>query len=295
MTTDRFTGAVPFLLGSALLGTIGVFVHEAHADPLTITWFRCAFGLFGLTLWVGMRGQFGSLRLERHTALPILGAGALMVLAWVLFFAAIERTSTGVAVVLFHIQPLWVLALGAWWLKEPVGKRRLVAVSAAMVGLVLATGVAEHTALFSGNGGMVGTGYWFGILACLIGAFCTACVTMIAKHQQALPVGTLAWWQCAAGTILLLVWTMREGWPAWGPSWGWLGGLGLIHTGLAYSLMYAGMAHLSTGRIAVFQFVYPAVAILIDWLYFGQQLTVPQLSGIILLSAAIWFAEREPA
>ena len=32
-------------------------------------------------------------------------------------------------------------------------------------------------------------------------------------------------------------------------------GLGVLHTGLAYVLMYAGMARLPTARIAVLQFV----------------------------------------
>lgn len=293
MFSHRASGAVPFLLGSALLGTIGVFVYHAHADPITITWFRCAFGLAGLTLWMALRGQMGALRLTRFNAGWVIGAGVLMVIAWGLFFAAIERTSTGVAVVLFHIQPLWVLVLGAWWLKEPIGRRRMASVSVAMVGLVLATGVLEQTDIL-GNGGMTRPGYWLGILACLVGALCTALVTLIAKRHQSLPMGTLAWWQCAAGTILLLMWPLQEGWPAWGPAWIWLASLGLIHTGLAYSLMYAGMAFLSTGRIAVFQFVYPAVAIVIDWLYFGQHLGALQLAGIVLLSAAIWFAERSP-
>lgn len=58
--------------------------------------------------------------------------------------------------------------------------------------------------------------------------------------------------------------------------------------------MYAGMARLATGRIAVLQFIYPAVAILIDWLYFNQRLSSMQLVGILLMSAAIWFAEHGP-
>lgn len=44
------SGMRPFILGSILLGTIGIFVHEADAHPLTATWFRCAFGLLALTL-----------------------------------------------------------------------------------------------------------------------------------------------------------------------------------------------------------------------------------------------------
>jgi len=52
------------------------------------------------------------------------------------------------------------------------------------------------------------------------------------------------------------------------------------------------MARLHTARIAVFQFVYPALAIVIDWLVLDQRLSGVQIAGIALMSAAIWFAER---
>lgn len=292
----RASGTLPFVAGCALLGTIGVFVHEAHADPLTATWFRCAFGLLGLTLWVALRRQTRSLRLTRTTGAWILAAAVLMVAAWALFFGAVERISAGVAIVLFHVQPLWVLVLGALWLKEPVGRHRFAAVGAAMVGLALATGVPEHLRL-TGAGTAAGAsrpGYWSGVAACLAGALCTAGVTLIARRLRATPPGVLAWWQCAVGTLALWLWPMERGWPVWGASWGWLAGLGLIHTGLAYTLMYVGMAGLNTGRIAVFQFVYPAVAIVIDWLFFHQRLDALQLAGIALMSVAIALAGREP-
>jgi drug/metabolite transporter (DMT)-like permease len=283
------TGAWPFVLGCALLGTIGVFVHEAHADPLTATWFRCAFGLIGLTLWLTLRRQTRYLRLTRATGPWILAAGSLMVLSWGLFFTAIERISAGVAVVLFHVQPMWVLVLGALCLKESIGRRRIGAVSAATLGLVLATGIVEHTA-----GGGDGKDYGSGVVLCLVGAFCMACVAIIARRLRELPPGILAWWQCAIGTLTLWLWPMQHGWPAPGASWLWLAGLGVIHTGLAYTLMYSGMARLNAGRIAVFQYVYPVVAIVVDWLFFGQRMSGTQLAGIAIMCVAICFAERAP-
>ena len=282
---------MPFLLGSALLGTIGVFVHQAAADPLTITWFRCAFGLLGLTAWLAWRRQLRSIRLSRETAPRVLMAALLMLAAWALFFAAIERTSAGVAVVLFHMQPLWVLVLGALWLGEAIGPRRIAAVAAATIGLVLATGILEHSGLM---GEASGAAYWWGVAACLVGAFFTACVTILAKRLEHMPSGVLAWWQGGLGALLLFFWPVQQGWPAWGEAWAWLSGLGLIHTGLAYGLMYAGMAGLSTSRIAVFQFVYPAIAIVIDWLWFGEPLGPLQLSGVVIMAVAIWAAERQP-
>ena len=195
-------------------------------------------------------------------ALPwVLLLSGLMLASWWLFFTAIQRVPTGVAVVLFHVQPLWVLLLGAWWLKETVPRQRVVSVLVAMVGLALATGV---TGGLTSSGAGHAPGYWVGVGLCLVGALCTATVTVVAKRLGALPVGALAWWQCALGAAVLWVAPVGQGWPAWGASWAWLAGLGLIHTGLAYTLMYAGMARLATARVAVLQFAYPTVAIVVD-------------------------------
>lgn len=284
------TSALPFLLGSGLLGTIGVFVHLADAGALTTAWFRCVFGLAGLTVWMAVRGQARALRLTKSSAPLVLGAGTLMVLSWVLFFAAIERTSAGMAVVLFHIQPMWVLLLGAVWLHERSSRQRMASVFVAMIGLVLATGVLEHDA--SALSAASRAGYWWGIAFCVIGSICTACATVMTRRLGDRPAGVLAWWQCALGTAVLWVWPMQQGWPAWGASWIWLAGLGLVHTAAAYTLIYKGMARLTTGRIAVFQFVYPAVAILIDWLYFDRSFDALQLAGIAIMGVAIWSAER---
>ncbi|BBL24351.1 hypothetical protein CT3_18060 [Comamonas terrigena NBRC 13299] len=215
----------PFLWGNALLGSIGLFLHQAQAGALTATWARSAFGLLGLTLWLLWRRQGGQLRLTRQTAPGVLAAGSLMVLAWVLFFAAIPATSTGMAVVLFHVQPLW---------------------------LVLATGTLS--ALWQDQAHATRPAYLLGVALCLLGALCTAAVTLIAQglqRHQPVTASTLAWWQCLLGTVLLWVWPLQHGWPASGTSWLWLAGLGLAHTALAYMLIYAGMARLPTSRVAL--------------------------------------------
>ncbi|WP_250503727.1 DMT family transporter [Caballeronia sp. AZ7_KS35] len=278
---------MPFIVGCALLGTIGVFLHEANADPLTATWFRCAFGLLGMSAWLISRGQTRFLRLTRSNVLWVLAASLLMVSSWALFFSAVERISAGVAIVLFHVQPMWVLLFASLWLKETIGRQRVMAVAVAMCGLVLATGVAGHA-----SDGSLQPAYWTGVAACLAGSLCMAGVTITARRLRDLPAGVLAWWQCAIGTLSLWFWPMQHGWPAWGMSWAWLAGLGLIHTGFAYTLMYIGMARLDTARVAVLQFIYPAVAIVIDWLVFDQRLSGAQMTGIALMSVAIGFAER---
>ena len=283
------------MAGNALLGSIGWFLQQAHTDALTATWARSAFGLLGLTLWLLWRRQLGQLRLTRQSAPGVLAAGALMVLAWALFFAAIPATSTGMAVVLFHIQPLWLLLWSALRGQERIPRQRVAAVLLALLGLVLATGVLAP--LWSGAAGAQPAGYWLGVGLCLLGALCTAAVTLLAQHvQRHQPVAApaLAWWQCLLGSVLLWAWPVQHGWPE-GGSWLWLASLGLVHTALAYTLIYVGMARLPTSRVALLQYLYPAVALAADWLLLGQRLHGVQLAGLALIALAVGWAEWRSA
>jgi drug/metabolite transporter (DMT)-like permease len=278
-------GQALMLVGGLLLGTLGVFLEEAGQDPLTAVWFRCAFGGLALLAWGLAAGRLGELRLARGGLTAAVGAGLLMLLNWGLFFAAIERSSIAVATVIFHVQPLLVVAFGVLFLREPFSRRQGMAVLAALLGLALATGLLEQRQA-------VDAAYGWGLLMCLGGAFSYAAVTLIAKSQRGVSSFALSWWQCAVGTVVLLAWPLARGWPAWGAAWGWLAGLGLIHTGLAYVLLYGGIQRLPAGRIAVLQFVYPAAAVLVDWAVYGRALSPLQLLGVAMMAAAIASLKR---
>lgn len=275
--------------GGLLLGTIGVFVEEAGQHPLTTVWFRCAFGMLALLLFGLASGRLSELRLRGAGLVAALAASALMIANWALFFAAIARTSIGVATVVFHVQPLWVLALGAWWFRERVSLAQGGAALLALGGLTLATGLLDGAAA----GDTMSTSYLTGLAMCLGGSLSYAGVTLIAKRAQGVSSFALAWWQCAMGTLALAWWPLLNGWPALGVSWAWLAGLGVIHTGLAYVVLYAGMARLSTSRIALLQFVYPAAAVLMDWAVYGRALSALQLTGVGLMGVALLTVRRE--
>lgn len=274
--------------GGLLLGTLGVFVEEAGQHPLSTVWFRCAFGALALLLWGAARGRLGELRLQGRAWAAALGAGVLMIVNWALFFAAIPRTSIGVATVVFHVQPLWVLALGAWWLREKVSGRQAAAAGVALLGLALATGLFDEGAAAAAWGPT----YLLGLAMCLGGSLSYACVTLIAKAAPGVSSFALAWWQCLVGTLLLVWWPFVHGWPLAAAAWGWLAGLGVLHTGLAYVVLYAGMARLPTSRIALLQFVYPGAAVLVDWLVYGRALSGWQLAGVVVMGLALASARR---
>ncbi|WP_046114912.1 DMT family transporter [Aquincola tertiaricarbonis] len=289
--SQETTGQALMVAGSLLLGTLGVFVHESGQHPLMAVWARCAFGALALGAWALASGRLHELRLRGRALGAALAAGGLMVLNWSLFFAAMAHVPIGLATLVVHAQPFWVMALAALWLHEPVGRWQAGAAAAAMLGLVLASGVAGD-----GGGGLaLGTGLAGGLLMCLAASFTYAVVTLIAKGAAGASPLALAWWQCLVGTVLLAGWPLVHGLPTAPSAWAWLAGLGVLHTGLAYVLMYEGMARLPAERIAVLQFVYPGAALLVDWAVYGQALGPLQSAGVGLMAVALWASRSRPA
>jgi drug/metabolite transporter (DMT)-like permease len=283
------SGAMLMVLGGVMLGTIGIFIEEAGQDPVTTVLFRCVFGAVALSLWGLAQGRIAELRLTGRALRYAIAAGLLMVVNWGLFFAAIPRTSIAVSTVIFHVQPFWVIAMGAWLLRENISAQRAVATVIALVGLVLATGVLNgHGQPGSG----VSAGYWSGVAMCLIGSFAYAGVTMIARMATQVSSFALAWWQCLIGILATCWWPLLHGLPGWGAAWGWLAGIGVIHTGLAYVVLYAGMSRLRTGNIALLQFVYPLTAILVDRVVYGHALGSTQIVGVCVMAVTLWCVRR---
>lgn len=280
-TAQETRGQWLMIAGGVLLGTVGIFVEEARQHPLVTVLFRCAFGALALLAWGLATGRMGELRVRGRSWPVVAATGVLMVLNWALFFAAIPRTSIGVATIVFHIQPVWIMLFGTLVLREAVAPRQAVAMLAALLGLVLTTG------LLGGDAAAWGPDHVSGLLMCLAGSLCYAAVTILAKTEKVVTPFALAWWQCAVGTVLLLWVPLVHGWPQAPSSWAWLAGLGVLHTGLAYAILFAGMARLTLGRIAVLQYVYPLTAIVLDWAVYGRALDAVQLAGVGLMAGAL--------
>jgi drug/metabolite transporter (DMT)-like permease len=206
-----------------------------------------------------------------------------MVFNWALFFAAIPRTSIAVATVIFHIQPIWVIVFGALFLREAVSPTQWLVTLAALGGLVLTTGLLDGTAAAAAASSSGGSGsYMAGVLMCLGGSLCYAGVTLLANTQKAISPFAMALWQCLVGAVALVWAPFVLGWPQQGAAWAWLLGLGVVHTGLAYVVLFAGMARLALGRIAV----------LVDWAVYGRTLSAVQLAGVGLMAGALWTIRR---
>jgi drug/metabolite transporter (DMT)-like permease len=279
--TSRQQGAITLASGGLLMGTIGVFVEEARLDAMTLVFFRCLFGFLSLAAYCTWKGFFRRQQFTlRMVALAVL-SGVLMVTQWVWFFDAIHRTSIAVATVVFHVQPFWVVLIGAALFNERLGGDRLGWIATAFVGLVLASGVATTDNL-QGH-----TSYLIGVGEALAGSVLYASVTLIAKSLGQLKPHLLTLTQCLVGVVCLPFIAPLTSLHIIAPTqWFWIVGMGVLHTGLAYVLIYGALPKLTTPVIAVLLFVYPLTAIVVDAVVYGRALSAPQLAGMVLIVIA---------
>lgn len=267
--------AACLVLAMAILGTIGAFATETGLDPVRIVFWRCVFGSLALGVWCLMRGYLSPRSLTaRGIALAALG-GVCIVLNWVAFFAGIALTTIATTTIVYHVEPFLVVGIGAVFLGERVTPRQIGWMLAAFLGVVLASGIADAPSL-------PGSRWQLGIALTLLAALLYALATLLARTLGGQRPEVTALCQTLVGTVLLAPFAaLSVSVPA--AAWFWLIGLGVLHTGVAYALMYAAYPRLGTATIGILTFLYPLVAICVDWAVYGHTLGVWQGLGVGLL------------
>lgn len=272
-------GIAQLTTAMVLSGTLGVFVVESGASPFDVVFFRVLFGALALGGYVTARGWLrGHGFTPRTLGLAVLG-GVFIVLNWVLLFQSYENTSISVATVVYHTQPFYVVLLGALLFRERLTAAKVGWIVVAFAGLILVSGVTPGD--FTGGGT-----YVVGVGQALLAALLYGLSTLVTKRITGVRPHLIALVQVLVGIPLLLPFADFGAMSGTGWDWGWLVGLGLIHTGVMYVLMYAAYAQLPTSKIAVLAFVYPGVAMLMDWAVYGHHIGLVQALGVPLIVTA---------
>jgi drug/metabolite transporter (DMT)-like permease len=278
-TPSQRKGTAQLTAAMVLSGTLGVFVVESGASPFDVVFFRVLFGALALGGYIAARGWLRDHGFTPRTlGLAVLG-GVFIVFNWVFLFQSYETTSISVATVVYHTQPFYVVLLGALLFRERLTAAKVGWIAVAFAGLILVSGVTPGD--FAAGGG-----YLLGIGQALLAALLYGLSTVVTKRITGVRPHLIALVQVLVGIPLLLPFADFGAMGGTGADWGWLVGLGVIHTGVMYVLMYAAYAQLPTAKIAVLAFVYPAVAMVMDWAVYGHHIGLVQALGVPLIVAA---------
>jgi drug/metabolite transporter (DMT)-like permease len=272
-------GVTELTAAMVLSGTIGAVVVLSGLSSLEVVAWRCLFGAIPLALACYFLGYFRKGIISRRQFFFAVLAGAGLVTNWFLLFAAFPLSSISIATVVYNTQPFILVAMGALVLRERITLGKLGWLIFAFAGVVLLT---------LADSGQTGSNYLLGVLLAFGAAFFYAFVALTAKQLVGVPPHLIALIQVSVGIVLAAPLALMSPLPTGATAWVCLVTLGMVHTGLMYILLYGGYQKLPTHLIGALSFVYPVVAIIVDFVVFGQRLSLPQMLGaaIVLFAAA---------
>ncbi|KRD31980.1 permease [Lysobacter sp. Root916] len=270
------TALIQLFVAEILIGSVGVFAHEGGQDAITTVFFRCVFGSVFLIAWGLARGHLRGLGGEPALIRAAIVSGVLLVLNWVALFAGMARSSIGVATMVYHFFPFAMLAMAALFFGERTRPADWAWTALAFVGVACS---ADPIKLWRS----ADAGYLLGIGLTFVAALlCGASLILSRRISRERPFAVVLI-QCLVGVCMLAPFADYAAVADIGPHWYWLAGLGLIHSGVCYVLFYSAYPRLPVVTIAVLAFVYPVIALLLDYLLYGSVLSGVQLLGVALI------------
>ena len=275
------SGRVEMIVAMALSGTIGFFVIESGQSVWNVVFFRCLFGAVSLLAYCWAKGLLTPWPFSARTLALTVLSGVAIVLNWVLLFSSYSHASISIATAVYNTQPFFLILLGMILFGERPTGDALAFIALAFVGLLMVAQIEAGSLSWTG-------GYMIGLAQALGAAFLYAVASIVVKRLKGLPPHLIALVQAILGTAMLLPLADVSSLPTAAAPWGYLAILGLVHTCIMYILLYSALQKLPTPVVAVLSFTYPAVAILVDYLAYGRDLSLSQWSGIglILLGSA---------
>ena len=197
-----------------------------------------------------------------------------------------------VVVLLQKFQPLFAVSLAAIVLKEKLSKRYLVLALCAMIGGYLVT-FGSNPISAGDNNTLIAA------LFSLLAAFCWGSSTVLGKQA-------LIYLSFSLVTAMRLIITMIVGlfiiiYSGWGLIYSHISYeqwkallLIVISTGtVALFIYYYGLKKLPASHTTLFELFWPLSAVMIDWIIIRNPLSIPQLSGAVILLASMTILSQE--
>jgi drug/metabolite transporter (DMT)-like permease len=283
----RLTGVGLALLSAASFGVMPVLTKVAYADGAdAVGVLSVRFTLAGLVLLVLARLRGEPLPRGRTlVALSLLG-GVLYVAQSLCYFLALERVSASLTALLLYFFPALVVLLSAVLLRVRPRPGAVACVAVATAGTAMTLGPLGSVEVLGVALGLASaTAYaTYIVLSGQVvdddaGPFATSAVVILA---------------CAAGYDVLALATGAAV-PSAASAWLALVGVALVGTVVAVAAFFAALPRLGAPDTAVVSTLEPVVTVAAAALVLGERLSALQLSGgVLVLAAVVVLARLDP-
>ena len=273
------------LAAAALWGIIGLWNRNLMAgglSPTGIVVVRNFGGMLLLAVLFALRDR-SVFRVERAHLKYFFGTGVVSVMLFTMcYFTCQKLCSLAVASILLYTAPSFVVVLSALLWKEPVIKKKLLALALTLVGCACVCGV------FSGGLSVTVPGILLGLGAGFFYALYSIFGRYALDHYGSMTV--TVWTFLFAGPASLVLLRPSELAGAFSAPGTWLTAAGLVvfSTVLPYILYTRGLSQVESGKASIMASLEPVVASLAGVLVFGEPMSGFTLAGIVCVLAGVY-------
>jgi len=284
---SKKTGILAILGASIMWSLEPIFAKLAYADSdfLQTSAVRAIVVVLTALLYVLITGA-KRLKVSKNqfsTILYIAIAGTLI--GDLLYFFALTKISVLNAVMIGHMQPIFIVLIGFFFLKEDKLTKFDYAgiITMIVAGVLVTTKTAENLSMV--KLGTVGDIY---VLMATVAWATTAIVTR--KYLRGLNAGVVTFYRYLIASVVFIVYLLLKSSLAVTNIHQILVG---VIVGIGTILYYESMKRIKAAQVSAMELSTPFFAALLGFLILGEGVTVMQISGMVLLFIGVCLLSRK--
>lgn len=272
------------IISMTVFGTLGLFVRNISVSSGELALYRAILAALLIAAYLFLTKQKIPFRQIRKEIPLLLLSGIAMGFNWILLFEAYKYTTVSVATLSYYFAPVIVTIACPVLFREKMTARQWICFLMSTLGIVLITGLGDLSA---------GKNHLTGILFGLGAACLYAAVILLNKFIRQVDGIHRTFLQFIAAILVLIPYVGFTGGSTLSclnaSGWVCLLIVGLVHTGVTYCLYFSSLRELPGQKAAILSYIDPLVAVLISVLILGENMTILQaVGGIMILGFTLW-------
>lgn len=268
------------ILAMTIFGTIGLVVRKLSLSSEVIAFYRGGIGTLFLLFVLFLKKESFSIENLIKNRLPLLISGIALGINWTLLFQSYKYTTISNATLSYYLAPIFIIFISCFMLKEKITKFSILSILLALIGMLFIVGIDIDSSIDN----YIGIGY--GVIAAIFYAI----VVISNKFLRDISNMEITITQLFISILVMSLTIFLEGKNIYVNSYEVIYVLiiAIIHTGIAYLLYFSSLSQLKGQSIALLSYIDPVIALLISTIFLGENLSILQFfGGILILSASL--------
>ncbi len=280
------TAKKSLILSMIIFGTIGIFRRYISLSSCLLAVTRGILGSVFLLIVVMCKKDKISWVEVRKNLLWLIISGGLIGFNWIFLFEAYRYTTVATATLCYYLAPVFVILISPFLLKEKLTKRKFICSMIALLGMILVSGITKQ--------GLNYVSEMKGILFGIVAALLYGSVIILNKRVQQISAYDKTIIQLAAAIVVIPYALATEDMSKIKLDVNnilLVGIVGIVHTGIAYTLYFSSMKHMRAQSVALLSYIDPVVAIVLSALVLKEKITLVEMIGAILILGSTILSE----